>query len=236
MESDSFTCILLTSDHDHLAASAESYARTFFDVRLASRQARSQTLLPPELHDLIRNTRIDFLFNFLSPTFVPSDVLRAVKRASINFHPAPPEWPGVGSASYALYENDVTFGATAHLMTEEFDAGQIIRTVRFPIAPDDTCDRLFDRALNFSLILFYEVLFEIAQGGQVSLAKETWKRKAISRAEFERWMTLSPLDPPGEIQRKVRALRHSSYAGPFIEVAGFRFELPPRKAPEAESR
>lgn len=231
MTTASLSCILLTSDNEHLASSAETFARTLFDVRHVSRHSRSQKSLPSELVSLTQESEIDFLFNFLSPMIIPGSVLGAVKRASINFHPAPPEWPGVGSASYAIYENDRTFGVTAHVMTEKIDAGPIVRVIRFPIFPADTCDRLFGRALNYSLILFYEVLSEIGQSGAVPSTGETWKRRTLTRAQFEKWITVSPQDPSDEIQRKVRAVRHSRFPGPFIEVAGLRFELPPRKGP-----
>ena len=170
---------------------------------------------------------VDFLFNYLSPIILPPGVLGALRRASVNFHPAPPEWPGVGSASYALYAGDAAFGATAHLMTEKPDAGAILRVRRFPVAPDDTCERLFDRALAETLVLFKELLPEIARTGQPVPNGEAWARKAITRAQFERWMTLPPDAPPEEVRRKVRALRHSRFPGPFVELAGVRFALPP---------
>jgi len=229
MTTSSQSCILLTSDNEQLASSAEAFARSLFDVRHVSRHNRNQKALPPEVVDLIDRSEIDFLFNFLSPMIIPGNILRAVKRAAVNFHPAPPEWPGVGSASYALYENDQSFGVTAHVMTEKIDAGPIVRVVRFPIFPADTCDRLFDRALNYTLILFYEVLAEIVHSGAVPSSGEAWKRKALTRAQFEKWITLSPQDPLEEVQRKARAIRHSRFPGPYIEVAGLRFELPPRK-------
>ncbi|MDD4877107.1 MAG: formyltransferase family protein [Dehalococcoidales bacterium] len=199
-----------------------------FDVRYIGQYNRNQKKFSPEVFDIFAQP-VDYLFNYLSPIIVPGCILQHVRCAAINFHPAPPELPGVGSASYALYENAESFGVTAHLMTEQIDAGEIIRVIRFPIVPEDTCDRLFQRALNYSLILFYEVLYEIARAGQVTFSNEKWKRKAFTRKQFERWMTLLPTDTLDEFDRKVRAIRHSQFPGPFLEINGLRFELPPRK-------
>jgi methionyl-tRNA formyltransferase len=225
-----FTCILLTSGNRYLADSAQVFANTLFDVYLTQYYDRSFKKLNSDFYNLLQdNNNIDFLFNFLSPVIVPLETLKAIKKCSINFHPAPPKWPGVGSASYALYENDKEFGVTAHLMEEKVDSGKIIKVIRFPIFEDDTCDYLFERALNYSLLLFYEILTEIALTGQVPVANETWKRKAISRANFEKWMTLNISDSPEEVSRKIRATRHSRFPGPYLEFGGYKFELPPRK-------
>jgi len=224
--SSKFSCILLTSDREHLSSAAETFARKLFDVKHVSRYPRDAKHLAAEVTDLTRGGEVDFLFNYLSPVIVPERILQSIKRAAVNFHPAPPEWPGIGSASYALFEGDETFGVTAHLMTSKVDSGPIVRSMRFPIVPDDDCESLFQRALNFSLLLFYDVLATVAQIGTATANDEQWKRDAIRRAEFEKWMRISPSDSAEEVRRKVRALHHSTLPGPYVEVAGMRFHLP----------
>jgi methionyl-tRNA formyltransferase len=223
--SSKFSCILLTSDREHLSSAAETFARKLFDVKHVSRYPRDAKHLAAEVTDLTRGGEVDFLFNYLSPVIVPERILQSIKRAAVNFHPAPPEWPGIGSASYALFEGDETFGVTAHLMTSKVDSGPIVRSMRFPIVPDDDCESLFQRALNFSLLLFYDVLATVAQIGTATANDEQWKRDAIRRAEFEKWMRISPSDSAEEVRRKVRALHHSTLPGPYVEVAGMRFHL-----------
>lgn len=226
MNENKYTCILLTGDHDHLSASAEVFARKLFDVRHVSRYPRNAKHLAAEVTDLTRQGGIDFLFNYLSPVIVPERILQSVVRAAVNFHPAGSEWPGIGSASYALYEGDETFGVTAHLMTAQVDSGPIVRTLRFPILPEDDCESLWGRALNFSLFLLYDVLAHAARTGLAEPCGEAWKRPANRRADFEKWMRILPSDSPDEIRRKVRALWHSRLPGPYVEVAGMKFHLP----------
>ncbi|MFC1606539.1 formyltransferase family protein [Candidatus Latescibacterota bacterium] len=229
MKRQRFSCILLTSDNVYLSNSAEAYARTLFDVKYVSMQSRNQKSLSAEFFDVLAKEKTDYLFNFLSPVILKKGTLYQIEIASVNFHPAPPEWPGIGSASYALYENDETFGVTSHIITEDIDAGRIIRVKRFPIFPDDTCDRIFDRSLNYSLYLYYEILAEISSTGKIPMSDDTWKRKAISRKQFEKWMTLDSSASPEEVMRKIRACHHNLFPGPRIEIAGHTFELPPRK-------
>src|SRR6187455_2216083 len=106
VSSSKFSCILLISDREHLSSAAETFARKLFDVKHVSRYPRDAKHLAAEVTDLTRGGEIDFLFNYLSPVIVPERILQSIKRAAVNFHPAPPEWPGIGSASYALFEGD----------------------------------------------------------------------------------------------------------------------------------
>ena len=142
-----YRCVLLMTDRADLADPAEAVASTLFEVRHASRHARQETAFPAAAAEAVGRGDVDVLLNFLAPMIVPSRVLGGVRREAINFHPAPPDWPGIGSASYALYRGDAEFGVTAHRMTATIDGGEIVRVARFPVERGDTCETLFDRAL-----------------------------------------------------------------------------------------
>lgn len=222
------SCALMTAATlPALSESAETYAETLFDVRYVSRHSRSDMRVPEQLLTTLASGEIDYLFCFLSPVILPPNVFRAARTAAINFHPAPPRWPGVGSASYALYHGDLEFGATAHLIDEKVDSGKILEVSRFPICNDDTCASLFDRAQNYLLILFYEVCRKLlTQPGYLGRSpSEHWPRKAYTRAEFEKWMTLDANTSREEFERKLRAIRHPRFDGPYFEIYGKRFVL-----------
>ena len=217
------SCILLLGDQASLVDAAEAYAHRLFDVRCAPRAVRSQKSLDSSVAQAIQDEPVDFILSFLSPVIVPQSVLSAAKIAALNFHPAPPRWPGVGSASFALYEGDKEFGVTAHLMSAKVDSGPILRTISFPILQEDDCELLWSRALHHTLTLFYDVAFDLAMKGNVIPSGEKWERPAITRKQFEQWMVIPPGTAVEEIRRKVRALRHPRFPGPFMEVAGVRF-------------
>lgn len=227
MTSSQLSCVLLTTDQDALATPAEAFARTVLDLRHVSRYPRSARQLDPEAIAALGRGAVDLLVSFLCPVVVAPAALQAARLAAINFHPAPPEWPGVGAASLALYHGDTSFGVTAHLMAEHVDSGAILRVARFLIRPEDRCETVWARALEQTLSLFCDVMRDIAATGRITLSAERWARAAMSRRAFERWMTISPTDPIDDIDRKVRACRHSQFPGPFVEIAGWRFELPP---------
>lgn len=219
------SCVLLLSGPDYLTDCASTYCNLLFDVKHESRYNRHSKELDQNLYTLMQKSPVDYLFNFLSPVIVPDIILKRVKKAAINFHPAPPKWPGVGSASYALFENDQTFGATAHLMREEVDSGNIIKITRFPILPSDTAGSLFDRSLIYTLMLFYDVLHQTSKTKQVAPSSQQWERKPRTRAGFEKWMMVSADDSENTIRRKIKALKSKKFPGPYIEIAGHLFEL-----------
>lgn len=225
-----YSCVLLTSDHEYLARPAEALASVLFDVRHASRHSRNERKVPDGAREAVAAGDVDFLLNFLSPMIVPASMLASVRRAAINFHPGPPEWPGVGAPSYAIYHGDKMFGATAHRMTSELDGGEIVRVVTFPVADGESCDALFNRALHYSLSQFFEVAFDLAREGTLQAAGFRWGRAAITRKQFDEWMQLLPGDSQDEIDRKIRALRHPRHPGPFMVIDGVRVDLSRREA------
>jgi hypothetical protein len=82
------------------------------------------------------------LISFGTDILVPGDVLKRIRYGSYNFHPGPPCYPGWAPASFAIMDDALTFGATAHLMVEKIDAGPIIGTELFPVPPEITADLL----------------------------------------------------------------------------------------------
>ena len=64
----------------------------------------------------------------------------------INFHPGPPEHPGSCAANWALYNEDKSFGVTAHFMNGLVDNGLIFRVRRFPIKPETTLMEVLKKA------------------------------------------------------------------------------------------
>jgi len=125
----------------------------------------------------------DFLFSF-GPLLVREPLLSSLKMASINFHPAPPRWPGRGSCSMALFEGDIEFGVTAHLMKKEIDAGSILRVVKFDISKSDNEDSLRQKSFNQIPALVDLVLRDLWQNQwQPQPNGMNWQRKALKKAE-----------------------------------------------------
>jgi methionyl-tRNA formyltransferase len=218
------SCVLLLSDHP-IVADAAKRAAVWFDLALVVSRSRWDNAVPEELIEACQARRVEYLISLLSPIVIPKDVLDRIGEMAVNIHPAPPEWPGVGAASLALFDGAKQFGVTAHIMAERVDSGPILAVRRFAIEEADTCETLSAKAIVAANRLFDELLPTLARG-EATKSCERWTKPAMTRRQFERWMTLTANDPVDVVRRKVRALRHSKLPGPFLDFHGFRFELP----------
>lgn len=170
----------------------------------------------------------NYLISFLSPWYIPFSVIKRFDFA-INFHPGPPEYPGTGCYNFALYEDAKEFGATAHFMTEEIDAGGIIKVKRFPILKNDSVISLQKRTLDYMLILFYEVIFELKEKGSLEVSDEIWKRKAFKRKDLEELCKLDFSMSEEEISKRIRATYYPGMPGPYFELYGKKFSYDPER-------
>lgn len=78
------------------------------------------------------------MISYLCPWILPEHLLERAKVASVNFHPGPPEYPGIGCTNFAIYNQEVIFGMTCHHMATRVDTGKIVAVRRFPLFPTDT--------------------------------------------------------------------------------------------------
>jgi methionyl-tRNA formyltransferase len=164
----------------------------------------------------------DFVFNFLSDKILKGSIL---SRNSVNFHPGTPEYPGVGTASIALYEGTKTFGATAHQMADTPDTGSIFLVDRFDVDVNTTCEELSSQSEISCLKLLGEIVQHIANFGELPKPNgQSWKRRPITRREFEEFLILDPKNRE-TFERKIQCTRHSVYPGPFVLIHGRRFSL-----------
>lgn len=166
----------------------------------------------------------DYIISFLSPWIVPPDVLARARVAALNFHPAPPEYPGIGCYNFALYDGVDGYGVTCHHMAARVDSGPLVRVARFPVFPGDTVELLKERSMVFLLQLFYEVIATIVAGQPLPVSAESWTRRPYTRRELDALCRITPDMPRGEIDRRIRATTFPSAPGPYLEIGDRRFE------------
>jgi len=170
----------------------------------------------------------EYIVSYLSRWVIPSFLLEKAKIAAINFHPASPDYPGIGCNNFALYEGAREYGVTCHHMTPRIDTGDIIAVKRFPIFPTDNVSSLLLRTYDYQLTLFYDIMSLILEGKNLPLSGERWKRIPYSRKEFNELGKLTPNMSREEFARRIRATTYGEWK-PFIELQGFVFELREQK-------
>lgn len=175
---------------------------------------------PQELY----RTSCDYIVNFLSRWIIPQEVLNLAKKAAINFHPASPEYPGIGCNNFALYECTPSYGVTCHHTLASVDAGQIIATKKFPLYPTDNVESLLQRTYNALLFLFYEIIDLIIQDKPLPVSSEKWRKKPFSRKDFNKLTTIPHDISQEELERRIRATVYKNW-GPFFKLHNRTFKL-----------
>lgn len=176
------------------------------------------------LPDEIERWEGDYIFSYLSRWIIPEHLLKRAKVAAINFHPAPPEYPGVGCNNFALYEGAKEYGVTCHHMASRVDSGNIIKVSRFPIMTTDTVSTLLARTYDYQLVLFYEIVSLILQDNPLTLSGERWSGRLHSRKELDDLGQISADMTKEEIANRIRATTFGEWK-PTIDLQGFIFEL-----------
>ena len=97
------------------------------------------------LPEAARDWEGDYVISYLSRWVVPEFLLERARKASFNFHPASPDYPGIGCNNFALYEDAKEYGVTCHHMASKVDTGAIIAVKRFPVYPEDGVAELLER-------------------------------------------------------------------------------------------
>jgi len=169
----------------------------------------------------------DLFISYISPWIVPKTVLDKTKKWNINFHPGPPEYPGIGCFNFAIFDKAKQFGSTAHIMNPQVDTGKIIGVKRFSINNDETVKSLSDKTYSSQLFLYKEILEYIVLHNRLPVCEEKWKRKPFKRKELEKLATINPSMREDEINERIRATYYPGKPAPFIEIFGHKFEYNP---------
>ena len=197
-----------------------------FEVEIIWSQPRG-VALPEEAS----RWRGDYILCFRSYFILPRRLLESARVAAINFHPAPPEYPGSGCANWALYDQAGSYGVTAHLMEERVDSGAIIEVRRFPIAPQDNIQTLLAKTDLKLLDLFIDTVAGLAASGQAYIEKclagsghEKWSGLARKIREIDSLQIIDKDCSEAELRRRVLAIHSEKY--PLqINLFGYRFVL-----------
>ena len=81
----------------------------------------------------ILNWKGDYILSCRNLFILLKELIENAKYAAINFHPAPPEYPGSGCINFALYDEVDEYVVTAHLVNEKIDNGRILQVRRFQV-------------------------------------------------------------------------------------------------------
>lgn len=137
-------------------------------------------IMPAEdQHAFLSQFDFEFLFSIINPNKISNQLLSLPTRRAVNFHDAPlPRYAGLHVTSWAIANRETDFGVTWHEITEQFDAGQILKQREFPLAPDETAFSLNVKCFEHGKSLFSELIDELADGRESLLPQDLTQRSS----------------------------------------------------------
>lgn len=218
--------LLLGKAGDPLCANAADYMRQHgarTDVFLGRRG---------EAFPTVGAAGFDYLISYLSPWVVPAALLERASVAAINFHPGPPEYPGIGCTNFALYEGATSYGVTCHHLAANVDTGPLIQVIRFPVYATDTVLSLTQRCYASIAVLYYEMVDRMLAGQPLPVSNERWTRRPFRRTELNALCRLTSGMTQDEIQRRIRATTFPGYPSAAFDDADAMLSQAPQQPGE----
>jgi len=141
----------------------------------------------------------DLYLSAAFPMILPAALLAAPAAGAINFHPSLlPRCRGCHPIFWTLATGETQGGVTAHFMTGQVDAGNIVAQIPLPLSEDDDYQSLYRRAMESSHALVGRVEEFLAAGGGPGLPQDDARATRFSedREEDHRvhWSGRSPAE------------------------------------------
>lgn len=140
------------------------------------------------LASLLKPRPFDYLFSVLNLQILAPEILELPQRLTINYHDALlPRYAGLYATSWALAQREIEHGVTWHVVTEEVDAGDILKQRAVSISPRDTAFALNLKCYEAAIETFAELVAELGDGRIQRQAQDL-----AARTYYARWMKPAP--------------------------------------------
>jgi methionyl-tRNA formyltransferase len=167
--------------------------------------------------------KYDLLISYLSPWIIPKKILKRNK-LNINFHPGPPNYPGIGCVNFAILNKEKFYGCTAHVMNKKVDTGKILAIRKFKIDQNTTVNQLLNRTYKEMEKLLLTTIKKIKNNKKFPNSIK-WKKKPYKRKDFLKIFEINKKDSVTKIKKIIQATNYSDYPGAYIKLANYKFQL-----------
>ncbi len=135
----------------------------------------------PTVHPLnittLQETPFDFLFSIVNSAILSDEILTLPTRYALNYHDAPlPKYAGLNATTWAIINQEKQHGITWHIMSQQIDAGDILKQVTFDVADDETSLTLNAKCYQAASQAFAELIVELSEGRETCTAQNLAER------------------------------------------------------------
>lgn len=156
--------------------------------------------------------------------WISPEVFGIPKYGTLNVHDALlPAYAGFAPLNWALINGEPEVGVTAHIMDEEFDAGDIVRQEAVPVGDRDTAADLFEKTLPLFETLPLEAL-ELIEAGRTGFVKQDRSKASYFHRRSTEDSRIDWTWQADEIDRLIRA-QSDPYPNAFAFHNGRRLRI-----------
>ena len=172
--------------------------------------------------------KYDYIFCFRSFYILKKDLLKRVKNFTLNFHPGPPKYRGIGSYNFALYNRDKTYGCTAHIIkNNKIDNGPILDCKFFKINKKDNLEKLINKThKELYLLAVKNINLILNQKFDLNLTLENnkykWSKKFYKKKDLDKLFKIDLNIKKKQFRKVVLSVDYKNYK-PFIILHGKKF-------------
>jgi UDP-4-amino-4-deoxy-L-arabinose formyltransferase/UDP-glucuronic acid dehydrogenase (UDP-4-keto-hexauronic acid decarboxylating) len=178
----------------------------------------SERVRDPGTADWIREQEVDLLLNVHSLYLIAGEVVGAPRIGSFNLHPGPlPEYAGLNTPSWAIYNGEPEHGVTVHWMEPGVDTGDIAYESRFELTESDTGLSVSARCVREGVPLIERLLEAAAAdpGAIQRIEQDLSRRRYYKRADVPDEGRIVWERPAKRIVDYVRAADYFPFPSPW---------------------
>jgi methionyl-tRNA formyltransferase len=148
----------------------------------------------------------DLLFCAAYPQIFGAALLSAARLGGVNFHPSLlPRCRGANPVYWAIASGEKETGVSAHFMTQEVDAGDLVAQIAIPIAEEDDYWSLYSKALRETPRLVERVEAFFAEGRTAGIPQDAREATTFREPRQLDRRLFWASRPPARLVRQVRA-------------------------------
>ena len=171
----------------------------------------------------IKKKIFDYIICYRSFFLLDNKILSKTKIASINFHPGPPTYRGIGCINFALFNGEKKFGTTAHLINDKIDYGNILDISFFKFNESDNLEKCLEKTHKNMFIQTKKVLDYIFKNAKniKKLANKNknkkWSKKLYKKKDLEKLYKTEKIMTQKKLERFKRATIYKNFKPKILE-------------------
>ena len=126
----------------------------------------------------------DYLFSIANSLRLPQEILCLPRKLAINYHDSPlPKYAGINATSWALMNREKIHAVTWHVMSAQFDKGDILKQFPIDIAENDTAFTLDAKCHEAAIHSFIDLINELSEERIKPIKQNLEERTYFSRSK-----------------------------------------------------